>query len=89
MKGQATLSLATTLAAISFVAAPVIGFYSAQMATAADIAKLNTEVQVAKSKALDTDERLDRMEATQARVENKVDALLINSGINPKEAAKQ
>lgn len=89
MRGQITLSLATTLAVVSFVAAPVVGYFSSQIATAQAIADVNTKVEVVQAKNIDTDKRLENIEDTQIRLENKVDALLINSGINPRAAAKQ
>lgn len=71
---QLTIPLA--MAAVSFIAAPIIGYYSSQIATAASIAEVNARAAVLEQRATTEEKQLNR-------VENKVDALLINNGISP------
>lgn len=79
-KPNLTLSIPTMIAIATFVLAPIIGYYSAQASVADTIAQVNTKVEVQTQAQSDEDARLDR-------IENKVDKLLIHSGINPSSAA--
>lgn len=76
-RGQIQLSVATVMAGVSFVAAPLVAYYSSQMATAQAIAEVNTKTEVVETRVDHVDTQLDRLE-------NKVDALLIQNGVNPK-----
>lgn len=73
------IHISTAIALLSLILAPIIGFYTAQASTAAALADVNTKVEVVQARNQDIDARLDR-------IENKMDKLLIFSGINPSTA---
>lgn len=75
--GQIQISLAMAMAAVSFIAAPLIGYFSSQMAIGNRISGVDTEIQVTKSRVDGIEKKLDKMD-------EKLDALLLKNNIKIK-----
>lgn len=69
MKGQIQISVALGMAVISFIAAPLIAYYSAQSATNSRINEVDTKTQVTQSQVINIEKKLDS-------IEQKLDKLL-------------
>ena len=76
--GQIQLSWGLTMAAISFIAAPLIGYFSSQLATETKINGVDKEVGIVKSRVDNIERKLDSMDL-------KLDALLLNNKIQTKK----
>ena len=61
-KGQIQLSIATGMAIISFIAAPIIAYYSSMASTNVRIGEINTKEQVTESRVLELEKKIDRIE---------------------------
>ena len=73
---QFRLSLPIAMAAISFVAAPIVAYFSSQAATAQDINTVDTRTQVQQV-------RIDALENRFDKFETKLDAVLRANGVDP------
>ena len=76
--GQIQLSWVLAMAAISFIAAPLIGYFSSQLATETKINGVDKEVGIVKSRVDNIERKLDSMDL-------KLDALLLNNKIQIKK----
>ena len=80
-KGQINLSIATGMAMVSFIVAPLIVYYSAQSATNSRIAELDKKQSVTESQVLNFDKRLDKIDTRLNGIESKLGQLLTKNGI--------
>ena len=75
MKGQIQISWAIAMAAVSFIAAPLVGYYSSQIATGNRIGEVDKNLGV-------TINRVDTLEKQFEKIDQKLDALLLKQGIS-------
>lgn len=80
MESSFKLSMPTMISIVGGIMAVLAAYFTSQAAAAGAVADVNTKVEVVASRVDDQTERLNR-------IENKVDKLLIKSGINPSTAS--
>lgn len=78
------LNLSTGFTLIGLIVAGLVAYYSARIADATNIAEINGRINVANTRVDSLEKSIDALGQQVESGNNKIDALLINQGIDPK-----
>ena len=81
--GLIQLSWGLAMAAVSFIAAPLVGYFSAQMATETRIGVIDKEVGIQKNRIDNLQEKVNETNNKVIEIQNGINALLLKQGIDP------
>lgn len=82
-KGQTTIGVGLAFSLAGLLAAGLTGYYSAQIATAEEFGKVAEKQAIITTRIDNNVEKIQAQDRRLDRFENKLDALLLKSGINP------
>lgn len=86
---QIKITLATGFTIFAFLVAPIVTYFSAQIAVAAKIADAQQATAVLQERTNSNQDRIMTIESRLNRIEDKLDALLYANGIDPRKLPAQ